>query len=235
LPDDIRPGDMISGSILAEPFGNNTKQITKNLVELKKYAVEFNRQKIPVTDVAKSFQCNIDKTTQPLFTLNLLNGYGENAGHVNMLSESKVKIQAAPAECKIPTHALTAAPLKINGPFDGNSSNTNCTVGNQPVPVLAESPRQCQVSFPENATGNQTVQVQEKNQSTCSQQVSGVELHVTAGKLNLLKGEKTDLKVTITGLQNLDDTAVLSVVNTTPDIVMMQRQILFKLYWYQTV
>ena len=30
LPDDIRPGDMISGTILTEPKGNNTKQTKKS-------------------------------------------------------------------------------------------------------------------------------------------------------------------------------------------------------------
>jgi hypothetical protein len=44
------------------------------------------------------------------------------------------------AEFAIPFHALTGSPLRITGPFDGNSSNTNCTLNNKPMEILAESP-----------------------------------------------------------------------------------------------
>jgi hypothetical protein len=222
LPDDIRPGDMISGSVLAEPFGKNAKQTAKNLAELKKYAVEFNGQKIPVAEAATGFQCNIDKRIQALRTLNLMNGNGENAGHVNIQSAKNEKTQPTQAECKIPAHALTAAPLKITGPFDGNSSNTNCTVGGEPCEVIAESVRLCVVFFPKNAKDNQTIEVQENKQPTCLKKISGVDLNVSAGKTNLLKGEKTYVNVEVTGLQHLPDTAKLTITNITTDVVVMQ-------------
>jgi hypothetical protein len=222
LPDDIRPGDMISGSVLAAPFGKNAKQTAKNLTELKKYTVEFNGQKIPVAEAAKSFQCTIDKSIQPQRTLNLMNGIGENAGFVNIQPVNNVKTQPAPAGCKIPTHALTEAPLKITGPFDGNSSNTRCMVSNQPCEVIAESPRQCQVSYPKNAKGDQTIEVQENKQSKCVKKISGVELNVMAGRTKLMSGEQTYLEVSVTGLQQLPDTAKLSLVNITTDVVNME-------------
>ncbi|MBL7702853.1 MAG: hypothetical protein JNM14_11420 [Ferruginibacter sp.] len=220
LPDDIRPGDMISGSVTAVPSGKNAKQTAKNLVELKKYTVEFNGQKIPVE--AKSFQCNIDERILPLRTLNLMNGNGENAGLVNIQSTDNRQIQTAPAECKIPTHALTAAPLRITGPFDGNSSNTNCIINNIPCELYTESPRQCLVAFPQNAKGNQTIEVQENSQPKCLKKISGVDLNVSAGKTNLMKGDKTYLNVEVTGLQNLPDTAKLTITNITTDVVVMQ-------------
>ena len=34
LPDDIRPGDVISGRIVTDPLGKNSRQIEKNLVNL---------------------------------------------------------------------------------------------------------------------------------------------------------------------------------------------------------
>ncbi len=45
---------------------------------------------------------------------------------------------------------------------------------------------------------------------------------VSAGKLNLRRGEKTYVDVTVSGLQNLRDTAILSLNNLTTDVVAMQ-------------
>lgn len=221
LPDDIRPGDMISGSVMAEPSGKSPKLSAKNLEELKKYTVEFNGQKISVYKVSKSFQCNINTGIQPQCTLNLMNGSGVKTGLVNIQFINNVETQPATAQCKIPTHALTAAPLKVTGPFDGNSSNTNCTVGGQSCEVIAESPRQCVVSFPQTAKGNQTIELQENKQPKCFKKISGVELNVSVGKTNLLKGDKTYVNVEVIGLQNLPDTAKLTITNITTDVVVM--------------
>ncbi len=221
LPDDIRPGDIISGSFVAEPGGKNAKQIEKNLAELKKYAVDFNGQKYPVSETGKSFQCSINNSIQLQRPLGLINNFGTSAGQVNIPYPQSGQTKSLPAGCTIPAHALTATPLRITGPFDGDASNTKCALNNKPVEILAESPGQCFVTYPEDGTGIQTLHVQEHNKPVCSQQISGVEMNVSAGKLNLLKGEKTYINIEITGLQNLPDTARLTLVNMTKDIVNM--------------
>lgn len=222
LPDDIRPGDVISGSISVEPAGKNVKQQGKNLAELKMYTVDFNGQKFPVSASGKSLHCSIDKNIQSLRPLNLVNSSGTNIGQVNILSPQSTQPKSLSTDCKIPTHALTSAPIQITGPFDGNSSNTKCNVDGKEAEILAESPRQCIIQFPPEANGIKTVTVQEINQPVCSKQVSGVEMNVSAGKLNLLKGEKTYITVEITGLQNLPDTALLTLTNITSDVVIMK-------------
>ena len=45
LPDDIRPGDQISGSIMAEPFGDKPKIILKNAAELNKVSVQIGTKR----------------------------------------------------------------------------------------------------------------------------------------------------------------------------------------------
>ena len=65
LPDDIRSGDIISGRIIAEPLGNNAKQVAKNLAELKKYSVSFSNEKFPVDNAGKPFQCVVN-TDRPM-------------------------------------------------------------------------------------------------------------------------------------------------------------------------
>ena len=42
LPDDLRTGDIISGTVVAEPDGKNEKQIKKNADKLVKYIIDFN-------------------------------------------------------------------------------------------------------------------------------------------------------------------------------------------------
>ena len=221
LPDDIRPGDMISGTIQAVPDGKNAKQTSRNLAALKKYSVEFDGQKYPVSEVNNHVQYKINHNRLLQRPLAVFNNEGVNAGETSITC-NYTAVQKPAADCAIPTHALTAAPLRITGPFDGNSSNTQCNVDGREAEILAESPRQCIVQFPANSGGMQTIKLQENNQQKCAGTISGVDMQVSSGKLNLLKGEKTYIKVEITGLQNLPDTARLSIVNTTADVVQMQ-------------
>ncbi len=222
LPDDISPGDVISGAIIAKAAGGNKKEIAKNLADLKKHMVAFNGQNLPVSDGLENFQCSIDKSIVQQRELNLINGNGENTAQVIIQSTKNSITQASPIECKIPTHVLTAAPLRITGPFDGNSSNTKCNVDFKPIEILAESPRQCILQIPPDTKGEKVLEVMEKNKPACFQKISCVELNVNAGKTNLVKGEKTYLEVSITGLQHLPDTAKLSLVNMTTDVVNME-------------
>lgn len=124
------------------------------------------------------------------------------------------------ATFKIPTHAQVDYPLRIIGPFDGNSENTKCTVGGKPAEIIAESPRQCIVEFPADAKGPTTITIEE-NGVAISEKIGGVDLSITAGRMNLKRGESTYIDILITGLENLSDNAVLNVSNLTTSIVTM--------------
>lgn len=221
LPDDIRPGDNISGTVLAIASGKNSRQVGKNLSALKKYAVEFDGQKFPVSNTASHVQYKMSSGKPLQRFLSIINSEGVNAGEVGIKCPYTTETRSMTG-CNIPSHALTAAPLKINGPFDGNSSNTTCNISGKEAEVLAESPRQCIIQFPENASGKQTMELQEANQQKCTRSISGVDLHVSTGKLSLRRGEKTVIHVQVTGLQNLPDTAKLTLTNMSVDVVAMQ-------------
>jgi hypothetical protein len=217
LPDDIRPGDMISGRIVTEPSGKNAKQIEKNLAELTKHSIGLNNEKFPVDKNKETFQLHVDKSL--LGPITLLNSSGMKTAEL-IIPEPKMQL-SSPAECGIPSHALTGSPLPIRGPFDGNSDNTSCTIEDKPATVLAESPGKCIIAYPADAGGVHTINVQETGKQSCTRLVSGVQLDVSAGKLNLRKGERTYIDVKISGLQNLPDTAKLTLNNITTDIVAM--------------
>ncbi|MBI5857445.1 MAG: hypothetical protein HZB42_07320 [Sphingobacteriales bacterium] len=247
LPDDIRAGDMISGTVIAEPNGNNSRQIDKSLVELKKYTIRFNNEKFPVGNEDGRFSFIAHTDRQFLQAIEMRHVSGQNIFSLPVPSIPAAKKDSVPKggsggadprdyviwqnsanegqnevnRCITPTHALTAAPMQIMGPFDGNASNTQCSLNNQPVQVLAESPGQCQVQYPANGQGVQTMQINENGQQLCSKQISGVDMVVTTGDLDLRKGQNTFIDVKLLHLERLPDKATLTITNTTPNVVTM--------------
>ena len=222
LPDDIKPGDVISGRIIVEPLGKNEKQVERNLSELKKYSININSEKFPVDNTGKPIQFVVHSDRPNTGQLELINASGVKTAQLSIPAAPKSNRKPASDECMVPTHALTGSPLRITGPFDGNSSNTSCNLGNKPMVILAESPGQCILFYPADGGGVQKLEIKESGKQPCLSPVSGVNMNVSAGKLNLQKGENTYIDVSITGLQNLPDTALLTLTNITSGIVIMQ-------------
>lgn len=220
LPEDIRPGDMISGTIKAEATGKNARQLAKNLAQLKSYSIEFDGKRYPV-DAAAKLKHNVTNNRSQQRFLNLINSEGVNAGEVSVPCLTGPP-KREPGGCSIPSHALTGDPLRIPGPFDGNSSNTQCKIDGQAMDILAESPRQCIIYFPSGGNQLRDVKVNENEKQNCSKIVSAVDMQVTTGRLNLRRGERTFIKVGITGLKNLPDTVSLTLSNMSADIVELQ-------------
>ncbi len=221
LPDDVRPGDVISGTVVAEPKGNNARQIERNLVELVKYTVSIDGNKYAVGPEPETFKWLVHKDRQLTAPFELLHITGIKAHELTMQLRQAGNITPSHSGCVIPSHSLTDAPCRITGNFDGDMANTKCLLNNQPTQILAESPRQCIVQYPQNANGQKTMQVNENGQEKCTRQISGVNMQVTTGDLNLRKGQNTYIDVKLTGLQNLPDKAILTITNVTPNVVTM--------------
>ena len=119
LPDDIRPGDNISGSIVAEPTGKNAKQIEKNFADLKKYSVSFNSEKFPVQSTEDPFKFLVHLDRQLREPMELLFVIGTKSNKIIIPSKPPQEQKPVPEECIIPSHILTASPVSIPGPFDG--------------------------------------------------------------------------------------------------------------------
>jgi predicted nuclease with TOPRIM domain len=213
LPDDIRPGETVSGTVTAIPAGASEKEKIRNRELLEKYTLHLLDAMSGKEELSRLFRFST-KSSDPSITLTLNN---------KIISTAPVRMNnmtGRPGIVSLPTHILTAAPARITGPFDGNASNTQCRIDGKVMEILAESPRQCIIKFPEAVSGPHTVSVTENGKIT-EINVSAVNMNVNAGKLNLQKGEKTYVDVTISGLQNLPSNATLTCVNSTTAVVTM--------------
>ncbi|MBL0336405.1 MAG: hypothetical protein IPP73_14135 [Chitinophagaceae bacterium] len=226
LPQDIRPGDQISGQVKLEPAGNNEKQRTRALDALLKRTLRVEDPADP------------EKVSQAL-----LKKYKEEAGGIRLegihlplifsiyksgMLEKSVSLDALQntdsllsSECGIPSHIMCATILPIKGGFDGDMTNTKCNVSGKPLEIIAESPRQCVINFPEDAKDKQTFSIQENIQPPCIRKISGVDMTLKPGKRTLLSGEQTTLEIRVSGLQDLSKPVTLTVTNQSTTIITM--------------
>ncbi len=222
LPDDIRQGDVISGTVTATPDGKNEKQLERNLSELIKYSIALYGVKLTIERATTIIRFMVPTDRPMQVAIELLSvGGTKSVQQLSIPTRPVSEQKPAPAQCALPDHVLVGTHMMIPGPFDGNAANTQCSIGNQPATVIAESPRTCIVDFPQQANGMQATQVKEEGQQPCTKNVSGVQMDVSAGKLNLVKGEQTYIEVSITGLQSLQTPAMLLLSNLTTDVVAM--------------
>lgn len=233
LPEDIRPGDQISGSVKLEPAGATEKQKQRSLDELLKRELKIgdpNDPKQVAVGLLKRYQSDpradiikLEPVTLPFLTSVIVkNGDKTELSQPLDMSKANAQNEALPPLCLWPSHALVGSPFRIPGSFDGNAENTKCSIGGQQAPVLAESPRECFVQMPENTKGASNAQINDNNKGPCSAIINAVDLQVSAGRLSLKRGEKTYVDVMVTGLQQLKGKATLTVNNNTTGVVTME-------------
>lgn len=250
LPDDMRAGDTISGTVIAEPKGQTKEERAKNQTVLNGMVVEINGKKVePFSgSPAKERESVIQQTfwiyrpDAPKAIPPLSNGMATSeSGGLAQFSIVLLKDQTSRTELgrvNVPTHpsgavitpdpkttptftipvlGQTGRPIVITGLFDGDSSNTGVsfepTVAEATTPsprtggwvdfgVIAESPRQVVVTAPSNVTGPIEIRVKEGAAESRSP-FRNVGVNLSAPKTNLVRGEKTELRVEVNGLQGL--------------------------------
>lgn len=215
LPDDMRAGETISGSVITEPEGRNEKEKERNLEQLQRYTLNVAGV---ITNLSGTGRHVFKIPSLPANPAAVLLDSRNNPVSTQTLTPA---VMVKPVTgISLPTHALTGAPFRITGPFDGDMSNTRCRIDGKEMEILAESPRQSICNMPSTTSGPHKISVTE-NGNTTEKNIYAVDMQLSAGKLNLLKGEKTFVRVTITGLQNLPANATLTVTNITTGVVTM--------------
>jgi len=107
---------------------------------------------------------------------------------------------------EVPSLGQAGRPIEIKGVFDGNSSNTNVKIEvlnvNLPVDVIAESPRKSIVANPPNLIGPGKIDIDEDGRIHSSP-FRNIGVGLSAPKTSLIKGEKTEMRVEVTGLAGI--------------------------------
>ena len=222
LPDDVAAGDTISGTVITEPKGNTRDEQAKNEDSLKGYVVEVAKQETP-TQQKEGSKWVIPPVAQ-FIPVVLKNREGKVVARaeVPVGTVVKPKPNGDQGNYSTPPFGQAGRPISVAGPFDGDFNNTAVNLGNNTAQFLAESPRKVVVKSPANLIGPSTIEVNEQNRfvARCHYQSIGVKL--TAGKLNLIRGEQTTVTVTLSGLDGATGPVPMQLTNASPATVRME-------------
>ena len=149
LPDDMAAGDIISGTVSAEPSGVKSKEKEKNARELSGYVVELEKQKTAVSGGVLQGIHLAAGSGAPL--LILLNGHGKQIGDIPVALQPSAPV--ALDSVRFGPIGEVGRPIQIQGPFGGDSSATAVSVGGASAKAIAESPRTLVVENPVKVPG----------------------------------------------------------------------------------
>ncbi|SRR5260370_1658498 len=128
----------------------------------------------------------------------------------------------APCSFELPSFAQPGRPVEIKGRFTGDAGQTGVKMGGKDAKVLAESPRKVVVRVPPDLVGMSGIEVFEKGQPVAKGEFRSIGVKLSAGKTNLLKGERTQLSITIYGLEGLKEPVSLRLENNSPGVVTIK-------------
>lgn len=146
LPDDMRAGDTISGTVVTEAKGTNSEEKAKNDEALKVYVIDIQGSRSPVGNGGFTFDAPLaqpqvgegDRSNEGKMDLGLFSGaslWGKAVVPYRTPSGAVVTpdpVQKTPSgavvtpdpKFTIPNLGQQGRPIVINGPFDGNAANT---------------------------------------------------------------------------------------------------------------
>lgn len=229
LPDDMAAGDAISGTVVATPTGGTPEEKNNNRAALNGYVVELQKSKnsggrkeaLSSTPLSVG---NKIKFTAPAAAADKKEKPGEldvvlKTRDGRELSRVAVPLQSAPTDdarpatpapgdFQLPDIGQDGAVARIDGFFDGDASNTLLYIGDEQVELLAESPRRLLFRVPINVIGATRIALKEG-----AVEVAGtfrvIAVALSVGKMALSKGETTTLTTAVTGMEGLQNDALL--------------------------
>jgi len=219
LPADMRAGDPISGTVVAEPNGQTEEERSRNRNALTGYQLMIANQKVSEPWGTFTWRMagsspnvsKVDTTSNSMIlqTIGLHEGASgkEVASTTIPVSKSGKTTRpqtATPDDFNLPTIGQNGSSVEIKGPFDGSLRTTEIRVGNQPVLKRTETPRSCTFQSPEEQFGPADITVKENNvEARGTYRSLGVRLN--APKTSLLKGESTTVTIDVSGLEGIKE------------------------------
>jgi hypothetical protein len=225
LPTNIYTGDIISGTVVAEPKGKNEKQISKNKNILNGMVVELDDKDAPVENNKLTWQIP-EIIEDGISYLILKNSKGKELAKTPISIIETPRDFFLPDELSeldfiIPEYFRAGETEMIHGMFDGDFSNSAIKINDVETNILAESPEGIFFETPEDISGPVDVELTEGDFSL-EEQTNVLDLELSANKLNLLKGEQTKVYIAVSGLEGLDEEIPLEITNLTLGNINME-------------
>lgn len=263
LPDDIRTGDKISGTLVTEPKGETKEQQDANLAALRKRRLRLMLAKasgatdtastnepvvlnVPLasgqtstvkTEAKQGNTLRIEFTASGPATLAADDSGIKELGRamipIDLVETAQSKPEPTPKMpvkktpglsfvsfadydtlgeawqtplFETPALGQTGRPIEIPGAFDGDSSNTKAfftvSAGDATLGVIAESPRKSIIANPSELVGLGRISINEGAQLVTAP-FRNIGVGLSAPKTSLMRGEKTEMRVTVTGLAGI--------------------------------
>jgi uncharacterized protein YlzI (FlbEa/FlbD family) len=204
-------GETISWNAMLVEAGANSREKRKNLKKMKDYIVSVNGEKFllkgttiwKMTAVVKANITLLSKDGKKTFIKLSVN----------------FRFQDVPSSDKL-TLSTAGWPVFIRGEFDGIAENTQARFGGSPIEVMAETHSCAIINPPRELVGMQEVIINEAGRTT-EAVVRNVHLELYADRLNLHRGEKTQVHLNILGLEGMEKPAYAHLYNLSPSIVTM--------------
>jgi len=188
VPNDLRPGDTLSGTVVAEPSGKSDKQRRKNGDRLNGYVVEAEKQRAPVGTQALKWTVPAGASGAAYFILRNKKGKELARASVPALSPAADPAATRPEQFRFPRIGQAGRPITVEGPFDGDFSSSNVKVAGTGAVLLAESPRSLVVESPPDTVGPSQIELIEGSTRIQSPYRS-IAPALAAGKMSLRRGE----------------------------------------------
>ncbi|NND51638.1 MAG: hypothetical protein HKN54_04475, partial [Flavobacteriaceae bacterium] len=207
-------GERIAGSIKLEPGGKSAIQQERNLSKLKNHKLVFGINTISASSSVFAMQSS-GLVNNPI---KLLNDKGRS-----VMDSYTIKMRDKPAKPEstvIPTYFVSGESASILSNCDGNMSDNAVQINDQEAQLLAESESELFFRVPNNLSGSSDFHFTNATE-TITTGVHVLGLQLSAGNLNLMKGQSTNLSIGVTGLQGLEDNVPMTISNNSPSNITL--------------
>ena len=219
VPNNIRPGDQITGSVVPQ----------KTSSTLQGAVVDVQDKKSDLKNKLFTFIAPAGLASIPFLIK-------DNAGKILGTTEIPINASISPQQSGMQKPSAPGnftpniftqpgQPLTITGNFDGNAANTNISINNIPCEKIAESPSVTFILSPANLPpGQATIKIEEGGVSA-SMPIQVVTVNLSTDNPVMQRNGKATISIKIDGAENLDlekNHYQVELTNHSPGIVSIR-------------
>jgi hypothetical protein len=201
LPSQVAAGDRIAGSTFIQAAGSGYDEQHRHFLALEECSVTVGDARVKIGNSMFSTLIPAGAGSLPMSVL-------DPSGR--LIAQAQIPVSAnapaGPSEFSTAPIVQAGTPIVISGPFDGNRMETFASINGRAAGILAEGPRECDVTAPGDKNGPVQVRVSE-NGRRFEQKVSVVGFTFMAPANATRAGSKAAIAVEVDGLQDADPAA----------------------------